>query len=366
MRKIKSFIAILFLSFLTIIFSCEKENKTIKEDTPPATTPYTAPVIANFRPMPVDAANPMTLEGIALGKRLFFDPILSKDSTISCASCHQQQFSFSDDKIKSLGVNATQGKRNSMALINLAWQKNRFFWDGHANTLRQQATFPIEDPLEMHLPLPTAIARLQKHADYVELFWKAFGTKTISVDLLTKALEQFENTLISYNSKYDLYVRMDQPLTTSELNGLEIFKTEKGDCFHCHASAASEVFISPDRTFANNGLDAVNSVFSFTDFGLGTFTRDTADYGRFKIPTLRNLAFTAPYMHDGRFATLDEVIDFYNAGPKLSPTLEPIMIEKAEKRMELFGRWGLGLTAQEKQDLKAFLLTLTDTTYIRQ
>lgn len=365
MNKLK--ITILFFCFLLIliIYSCKKET-TPTSETPPATTAYIAPAIPYFRAMPTDATNPMTVEGIALGKRLFFDPILSKNSTISCASCHQQQFSFADDVVKSEGVNGTLGKRNAMALINLAWQKNNFFWDGHANTLRQQATFPIEDPLEMHLPLNEAVVRLQNDTSYLNLFWKAFGTKTVSADLLTKALEQFENTLISYNSKYDKYLRTEVTMTASELRGMEIFKTEKGDCFHCHSTTAPEVFISPDRTFANNGLDAVSNVFDFTDFGLGTFTHDTADYGRFKIPTLRNLVFTAPYMHDGRFATLDDVIEFYNAGPKLSPTLEPIMIEKAEKRVELTGRWGLNLTAQEKQDLKAFLLTFTDSTFVHQ
>jgi cytochrome c peroxidase len=125
------------------------------------------------------------------------------------------------------------------------------------------------------------------------------------------------------------------------------------------------VFISPDRTFANNGLDSVSSVLDFADFGLGKFTGNVNDYGRFKIPTLRNLAFTAPYMHDARFATLDEVIDFYSAGPKGSPTLEPIMREKANKRVELTGHWGLNLSTQEKADLKAFLLTLSDSTFIR-
>jgi len=171
--------------------------------------------------------------------------------------------------------------------------------------------------------------------------------------------------LISYNSKFDRFTRGELDLSPSEYRGMDIFKTEKGDCFHCHSTTAPEVFISPDRTFANNGLDTVNAVTEFADFGLGKFTGSVADYGRFKIPTLRNLAFSAPYMHDGRFATLDEVIDFYNAGPKGSPTLEPIMREKANKRLELLGHWGLNLTQEQKADLKAFLLTMSDSTYIR-
>ena len=350
---------IVFLLFSFI--SCKKETDT----RPPAPTPYTAPSIQNFREMPVDAENPMTVEGIALGKKLFFDPILSRDSSLSCASCHKKANSFSDPRFRSLGVDNLPGPRHSMALINLAWQKDRFFWDGRANTLRSQAEIPIEDALEMHTTLASVVLKLQNHPVYVDMFWKAFGTKTVTKDLMTKAIEQFEKTLISYNSKFDKYARGELNLSESELRGLDIFKTEKGDCFHCHSSTAPEVFISPDRTFANNGLDTVSSVFDFSDFGLGKFTGNTADYGKFKIPTLRNLAFTAPYMHDARFATLDEVIDFYSAGPKGSPTLEAIMREKANKRLETLGHWGLDLSPGQKADLKAFLLTLSDSSYVQ-
>jgi len=346
-------------SIFTFFYACQKEEKYIS-------TPYNIPVIPNFRAMPVDADNPMTLEGIALGKKLFFDPILSSDSTISCASCHKKNNAFADDIPKSIGVNNAFGKRNSMPLFNLAWQKNTFFWDGRANTLQKQAVFPIEDPLEMHATIPMVIERLQNHPTYVDLFWKAFGTKMITKELMTKAIEQFENTLLSYHSKFDAYLRGEVMLTDAELRGLEIFKTEKGDCFHCHSSTALEVFISPDRTFANNGLDSVVSIYDFSDAGLGLISLNTLDYGRFKIPTLRNLAFTAPYMHDGRFSTLDEVIDFYNDGPKGSPTLEPIMREKANKRLEEFGHWGLQLSSQDKADLKAFLLSLSDSTFIQE
>lgn len=343
-----------------IIIACEKE----KQDIPPATTPYVSPVIQNFRAMPVDPNNPMTQEGIALGKRLFNDPILSLDSTISCSSCHKKSNSFSDPRVLSLGVGGTPGIRHSMALVNLAWQKDRFFWDGRVNSLKEQAKIPIADPLEMHLPIPQALQRLQNHPEYRDLFWKAFGVKTITINEVAKAIEQFEKTLLSYNSKFDRYGRGEVNLSAAELRGFQIFSTEAGDCFHCHSTSAPEVFISPDRTFANNGLDTVTNVTEFADFGLGNFTGNLSDYGRFKIPTLRNLAYSAPYMHDGRFATLDEVIDFYNEGPKGSPTMEPILREKAEKRLETLGHWGLNLTPQQKSDLKAFLLTLSDPTFI--
>lgn len=347
------------LLFCSLLFhACNK----VETYTP---TPYIAPNIQNFRPLPIDANNPMTVEGIALGKKLFFDPILSRDSSISCASCHKQEHSFSDDRIRSIGVDGLPGARHAMPLVNLAWQKDRFFWDGRTSSLPEQALKPIEDPLEMHIALPEVVRRLQNNSEYVDLFWKAFNTKIITKELMAKAIAQFENTLISYNSKFDKYARGEVALTDAELRGFDIFKTEKGDCFHCHSTSAPEVFISPDRTFANNGLDSVSSALDFIDFGLGKFTGNMADNGRFKIPTLRNLAFTAPYMHDARFATLDEVIDFYNDGPKGSPTLEPIMREKANKRLETQFHWGLNLSTTEKADLKAFLLTLSDSSFIQ-
>ncbi len=356
-------VTILFLFaavFITgVLYSCKKESEPI-----PVPTPYTPPLIKNFRSIPDNPDNPMTLEGIALGKKLFFDPILSLDSTISCSSCHKKENSFSDPAVRSSGVGGTLGKRHSIALVNLAWQKERFFWDGRAASLQEQAKMPIEDLLEMHLPIAQAVQRLQRHPVYVDMFWKAFGTRIVNEVLLTKALEQFEKSLISFNSRYDRYLRDEGTLTDAELRGLQIFTTEKGDCFHCHSVSAPEVFISPDRTFANNGLDSVADANDFLDLGLGKFTGNVSDNGRFKIPTLRNLAFSAPYMHDGRFATLDEVIDFYSEGPKGSPTLEPIMREKANKRVETTGFWGLNLSPQQKADLKALLLSFTDSSYV--
>lgn len=363
MRRHKYIFILLTSIYLSFIFyACKKDNP--QNGNLPATTPYPIPSIPNFRALPTNTNNPLTVEGVALGKKLFFDPILSKDSSISCSSCHITANSFSDARFRSIGVDGLPGKRHSMALVNLAWQKNTFFWDGRATSLTAQAAFPIQDSLEMHNTLPVVEHRLQQDAEYVNLFWKAFGTKTIKMELIGKALEQFENTLISYNSKFDKFLRGETDLSAAEYRGMEIFKTEKGDCFHCHSTTALEVFISPDRTFANNGLDSVSTVYNFADFGLGQITNNLSDYGRFKIPTLRNLAYTAPYMHDGRFATLEEVIDFYNAGPKGSPTLEPIMREKANMRLETMGHWGLDLSPQDKADLKAFLLTLSDSTFV--
>lgn len=345
-----------------IIISCSKNTGNIPDETPPTPTPYLVEKIPNFRAMPTDPNNPLTVEGIALGKKLFFDPILSKDFTMSCESCHKKENSFSDPRRFSIGTDGISGKRQSMALINLAWYDNRFFWDGRENLLREQALVPIEDEIEMHLPLATAVQRLQNNSTYVNMFWKAFGTKTVNAELIGKAIEQFEKTLISYNSKYDKYKLGIVPLDTFELRGLTIFNTEKGDCFHCHTT--SELFIHPTKIFTNNGMDEAATVNDFVDKGLGAITGMTEDMGKFKIPTLRNLAFTAPYMHDGRFNTLDEVIEMYNSGYKHSPTVDNILIEKAAVRYENTGDYGLQLSVHEKNCLKRFLLTLSDSSFV--
>jgi len=352
-----------FLLSIIFISSCSKNTGDVPNETPPTPTPYTVSKISNFRIMPTDPENPLTVEGIALGKKLFFDPILSKDSSLSCESCHKKENSFSDPRRFSMGVDGTMGKRQSMALVNLAWYDNKFFWDGRKNSLREQALVPIEDETEMHLPLPVAIHRLQNNPTYVNMFWKAFGSKTVNADLIGKAIEQFEKTLISSNAKYDKYKLGLVPLDSFELRGLTIFSTEKGDCFHCHTT--SELFIHPTKIFTNNGMDEAATVNDFADKGLGAITGLTTDMGLFKIPTLRNLAFTAPYMHDGRFSTLDEVIEMYNDGYKSSPNVDNILIEKAAVRFENTGEYGLQLSAHEKYCLKRFLLTLSDSSFVR-
>jgi cytochrome c peroxidase len=358
---------VIFTGLLTAgIISCKKDPvnmTTTPVDSIPKTTPYAAPQIRFFRAFPQDAANPMTMGGIALGRKLFFDPILSKDSSLSCEGCHKSASDFSDPRPFSPGVDGINGTRNAPALVNMAWFQNKFFWDGRVNTLREQAAKPIENEIEMHLPLSVAEQRLQSHPEYVDMFWKAFGSKTVTRDLITKAIEQFEKTLLSYNSPFDKYTRGEGTLTPGALRGMQIFNTEKGDCFHCHTTP--ELFVHPTKIFSNNGMDAATSVYDFVDPGFGKISGDTADYGKFKIPTLRNLEYTAPYMHDSRFSTLDEVIESYNLGPKLSPTVDPILIEKAEKRLTTTGFWGLQLSAQDKADLKEFLFSLSDPDYTK-
>jgi cytochrome c peroxidase len=299
----------------------------------------------------IPSDNPQTAEGIALGKKLFFDRILSANSTQSCASCHRPQNTFTDNTPTSVGIDGVFGTRNSMPIFNLAWNYNeRFNWDGSALSLERQAVEPVENPIELHSNWDNVIDRLQNHPEYPELFRLAFNTSTITQDLTTKAIAQFERTLISANSKFDRYCLGQETLTTQELNGLDIFlREDKGDCFHCHGNPNNPLWT--DNDFHNNGLDA-----TFSDLGLGEVTGDPNDNGKFRTPSLRNLLYSAPYMHDGRFATLDEVIDHYSEGLQNSPTIDPLM-----KKID---EGGVQLTTQEKADLKAFLLTLTDPSFI--
>tara|TARA_R100001369_G_scaffold64192_1_gene91474 strand:+ start:42498 stop:43520 length:1023 start_codon:yes stop_codon:yes gene_type:complete len=295
--------------------------------------------------------NPQTIEGVALGKRLFFDKILSSDGSQACASCHSPQNAFTDNTPTSDGIDGIFGTRNSMPLFNLAWNYGeRFNWDGKALSLERQAEEPIENPIELHSSWEDVVSRLQSHSEYPELFQLAFKTNTITKELTTKAIAQFERTLISANSKFDNYSLGQATLTPQELNGLDLFlREDKGDCFHCHGNPNNPLWTNND--FHNNGLDT-----TFNDLGLGAITGDPNDNGKFRSPSLRNLAFTAPFMHDGRFNTIDEVINHYSEGLQNSPTIDPLM-----KKID---EGGVQLSDQEKADLKAFLLTLSDPSFI--
>jgi cytochrome c peroxidase len=343
----------LYILILFVCASCRKHENT---------TPYIFPDIVGFRKVPQNQNNPVTVEGVALGKRLFFDSILSKDFTLSCASCHLPSHGFADDSRFSMGVDGAIGSRNAMTLVNLAWYE-AFFWDGRSKTLQEQALIPVPKEDEMHLPWDIAVQRIKQDNSYLHLFAKAFNTTNVTKELVAKALEQFQTTLISYNSPYDKFTRFESNLNESATRGLQIFNSEKGDCFHCHQT--NELFVRPQNIFSNNGIDVALTPNDFIDKGLGAITGNPLENGKFKIPTLRNLAFTAPYMHDGRFQTLEEVIDMYNAGPKSSPSLDTIMITEANKRLERTGIYGLNLSAQDKEDLKNFLLSLSDSTFLR-
>lgn len=319
-------------------------------------TPYSFPKLRFFPSMPVSEANPVTVEGAKLGRFLFYDPILSQDSSVSCSSCHQQAAAFSDaPKAFSTGVNQIMGSRNTPPLFNLAWYP-AMFWDGRATSIEEQVFHPVRSHEEMHLDWNIATQRLQQSAFYKPLFEGAFGNASIDSLLIAKAIAQFERTLISNNSKYDRVLRGESHFTEDELQGLILVnEMDKGDCLHCHITDANA--LGTTAKFSNNGLDAIFDASNYQDKGLGNTTKNLSDNGKFKIPSLRNVALTAPYMHDGRFQTLEEVVDFYNSQVHPSANVDHKM------RTALDG--GAHLTKREKQQIVAFLHTLTDSVFIQ-
>lgn len=347
------FIGILTLGLLIACSSNDLDPVQPIEDYVPTPKPLTVPsIFERLLPPPyIPADNPQTEEGIALGRKLFFDPILSGNGTQACASCHKPANSFTDDTKLSIGIDGFEGTRNSMPLYNMAWNLNpKLFWDGRATSIEIQALEPVTNPVEMHNTWENAVASLQTDNNYPDLFNKAFGTSNITKELTAKAIAQFERTLISANSPFDRYLEGENSLTPQEINGFAIFMDEtRGDCFHCHGNEFSPLWT--DNIFHNNALDAI-----ITDKGLGFVTGDPNDDGKFKSPSLRNLAYTAPYMHDGRFATLDEVINHYSEGLVYSPTIDPLM--------KTIAAGGVHLTEPDKADLKAFLLSLSDASFI--
>jgi len=333
--------------------SCSNQDTDLEEEYIPV--PFSLKVPELFQQKLIDPLipnnNPLTEEGVALGRKLFFDKKLSGNNTQACATCHKPQNSFTDDTRFSDGIEGVFGVRNSMPLINLAWNfSDRFAWDGKELGLERQALEPVMNPIEMHSNWSNVVTRLEQDPEYPILFSRAFGTTSIDSTLVAKAIAQFERILISGNSKFDQYLLGNATLSLQELNGFAVFMDEeKGDCFHCHGSDNNPLWT--DNKFHNNGLDS-----TFSDLGLGNVTGDPADNGKFKTPSLRNLAFTAPYMHDGRFETIEEVINHYSEGLQNSETIDPLM-----KKVD---QGGVQLSSQEKADLKAFLLSLSDSDFI--
>lgn len=307
----------------------------------------------------------MTEEGILLGRMLFYDPVLSSDSTMSCATCHKQEFAFSDGGLaKSVNVFGQPTQRNTPPIFNMLWQKD-FFWDGRTNSVTEQ----VRDALihEQNFNPTTAIQKLEAKADYVRLFKKAFGRPgNITEEKINKAIGQFMFTMISAESKFDRVMRGQEQFTPSESRGFyNLFMKDTGeifgfgaDCFHCHAASNSAANLTMiDNNFHNNALNFANSFNDFADKGRGAFTGNILDNGKFRTPHIRNIEVTGPYMHDGRFNTLEQVISFYNDSLKTSPTVDP--------QMKFTHQGGIRyLSEQDKQDLVAFLKTLTDYNFL--
>jgi len=345
-----------------MLFSCD-------ENTPeePANEAYelNAPTYFGSYNERIPDDNPTTKKGVELGRMLFYEKKLSGDNTMSCASCHQQSKAFTDGFAVSEGIDGISGRFSAMSLTNLLWSE-KFFWNGRAESLEDQALQPIEDPIELHQSLDDAVEKLEE-AGYLPLFKEAFDTEVIEPVYIERALSQFQRTLISANSKYDQYLKGDYKPTQSELRGMNLFFTHPipgqlrgGNCGDCHSNFLTSGSIPGFSGFHNNGLDTDAEM----DPGLFTVTGNPADRGRFKTPSLRNIALTAPYMHDGRFSTLEEVLDHYNEGVKRSETLDILLIEGSNEKIDPHEEVRLGLTEQEKQDIIAFLHMLTDEEFI--
>ncbi|MFP6873699.1 MAG: MbnP family protein [Verrucomicrobiales bacterium] len=292
--------------------------------------------------LPLD--NPLLRSRVELGRRIFSDTKLSRDGSLSCASCHHQDKAFTDGRAKSVGIDDRTGTRNSMPLFNLAW-KEKFFWDGRAPSLRAQVLMPIESHSELDESLDNVVAKFSGDPGYPPAFKKAFASPGVSAEKIALALESFLLTLTSYDSKFDRAMAGKAELTMEEKRGLELFMTEYeprsrqfgADCFHCHGGA-----LFSDHDFHNNGLKPMGE-----DDGIGG--------GRFSTPSLRNVALTAPYMHDGRFSSLEEVVAHYNSVLHRSGELDANLAKHPEG--------GLGLTKSDEAALVAFLRTLTDPKY---
>ncbi len=315
---------------LVLIAACQK-----------AELPYALPLPKGF-PMPeIPEDNELTAERIALGKRLFFDPILSRDSTISCGSCHFQQHAFADPRRLSIGVEGRLGFRNSSTLANIAYREN-FFFDGGVPNLEVFTAAPIEDPNEMDFDLLALVERLQAHPTYPQEFMEAYGTEPNTYSL-ARALASFQRTILSGNSPYDQYQRGDSSaLSAAQKRGMELFFSDRTACGSCHSG-----FTFSNEQFENIGLYEDYSA----DPGRRRVTALEEDIGKFKVPTLRNIEVTAPYMHDGSISSLEEVIDFFDGGGFAHPNKSHLVRP-------------LGLTAQEKADLLEFLKSLTDEEFL--
>jgi cytochrome c peroxidase len=301
------------------------------------------PYLPDGWPAPVydQSRNQLTKAGIALGRKLFYEPMLSRDSTVSCSNCHLSFTAFTHvDHALSHGISDRIGKRNAPALVNLAWSRS-FMWDGAVNHLDMQALAPVSNHAEMDFDIAGVVNRLGSRTEYRKMFEEAFGSDDITGERVLKAIAQFELTLVSANSGYDRVMAGKDTFTLQEKNGYELFKK------HCNSCHSEPLFTQ--YQFENNGLKPDTTL---NDRGRAGITGNPADEMKFKVPTLRNIEISYPYMHDGRFKRLKDVLNHYTNGIADSPALSPVLKDKIQ------------LDGREKTDLIAFLLTLTDRDFL--
>lgn len=341
---------ICLLSSLLIFCSCQNSQDQQLQNIPFKPEPIQPPHPPTFPVMVIPTDNPLSREGVALGRKLFFDPILSSTGQMSCSTCHQPKLAFTDGQALSKGVKGQLGKRSAMSLLNVGFYAKGLFWDGRVGTLEEQSLHPIRDTNEMNASWIKIAKKIQRHPSYPILFRKAFGIASVQeIDsiLIGKALAQFERTLISADTKFDRVMRKEVQFTPQEKRGWTIFfdaspAVPTSECNHCHVDPLFSTL-----GFENNGLVEALSLDDYPDKGRGAVTGNRNDNGQFRVPTLRNLKYTAPYMHDGRFKTLEEVLDHYASGGhpgiNVSPNVQVLHLNK-----------------KDRADLIAFLNTLND------
>ncbi|TVQ77061.1 MAG: cytochrome-c peroxidase [Flavobacteriales bacterium] len=330
---------LLLISFILIFGFC-----SCRRDVPQAeNSAVQIPVPDHFPPLVYTfERNPPTTFGVELGRKLFFDPFLSRDGLVSCSTCHQRGVGFADPRGQALseGVFGRVGNRNTPALANLIWYPH-FNWDGGINHIEIQPVAPITDSAEMDMDFRELLDKLQKHPEYPDLFQKAFGSDSIYSQVFLFALTQFMSTLVSHNAPIDDYYRGQSSLTTEALAGKQIFDSK---CATCHSGA-----LQTDFSFRVNGLTA----FNLADRGRAEITNDDKHIGAFRVPSLRNVEVTGPYLHDGSLSTLREVIEAYSSGILNHPNLDSALPVG-----------GFNFSDLEKRQLRFFLYQLTDFSFI--
>lgn len=349
------FILSLFCIFL-LLAGCKKKTEVVFRSTPYALNiPLHFPTALNI---PDD--NPMTVEGVALGKKLFCDGHLcgysgtDESKMMSCATCHRPECGY-DIGIDNprfpggqpVGLSGQPTDHVPLPLMNLVFNSNGYLWNGAATSIESIVLATFTDPAEMNSTCERIVSAIASDAEYPPMFAKAFGTSEVNIDRIAKAIAQYVRTLVFSDSKFDRYLRGEVQLTAQELNGYVLFTTENGaDCFHCHGGDGNPLFTT--NQFYNNALDMIST----DPHSRYEVTGNEQDRGAYRAPSLRNIALTAPYMHDGRFKTLDEVLEFYNSGLANTPYASPLMHHLNEG--------GTRLTPSQIADLKSFLLTLTE------
>ena len=349
-------IVIFYFVVFSVVFisSCNKTN----DPEPFEPTPYEIEIPYGFpTQLNIPEDNPMTVEGVELGRLLFYDGRLNgrthPDSLMSCSSCHHQEKSFEIGvpRPHPFGVTGKSTHHAMLPMINLVWNPGKFGWNGSVGSIEEDVLGVISDPAEFDSSPEKVVSTIKSIHGYPDLFRKAFGSPEVTVDRIAKAIAQFVRTLISANSKFDKYMIGEVQLSPEELRGFVLFTTEEGaDCFHCHGGFGNPLFTT--NKFYNNGKDSV-----FTDpYDRYFITADPMDKGAYKATTLRNIELTGPYMHDGRFETLEEVIEFYSHNLINTPQIDPLMHHIANG--------GIQLTPPEKSDLMAFIKTLRDEEFL--